>query len=556
MRIGTRLAAGFGLILLIAALATGYALRQSRITAEETRAMMQRPLAKERIVADFYVLGYAAIARTAMIVRSSDATLATVFADAIADSSRQGGELLKRVKELLETDEERAIFDAATEVRGKYQAVKDQVFAARRQGDTDAAERLYETGFEPAAQAYQNKIKELLAVQRKAIDATAVEIDEANQRSTHLLLVLGGLLLGLAAWAAWMIARSITVPLHRALGVAHTVAAGDLSARFDEQPARDEVGDLMTALKSMNDALRRVVGEVQGGTRAITGASQEIAAGNLDLSARTEQQASALEETASSMEELTAAVRQNAANAGEANQLAQAAAEVAARGGDIVGQVVQTMGAIDASSRQIVDIIGTIDAIAFQTNILALNAAVEAARAGEQGRGFAVVASEVRNLAQRSAAAAREIKLLIGNSVQQVKQGATLVQRAGGTMEEVVASVRDMSGLMADIASASREQSLGIEQVNQAIGQMDAVTQQNAALVEQAAAAAASMHDQAARLAAVAAHFQLGVAAAPAQARGALSIVTPSRSIASQLPGLNLSRPTDSRATRTSSSGE
>jgi len=513
LRIGSRLAAGFGIVLLLSAIGTSYALYHSNETATATRAMMERPLAKERIVSDWYVLIYSAIARTQLIARSSDAELSNTFATVIADSAKRGAELLKSVEGLLESDEERKIYQDAVAIRNKYQDAKNQVMNAKKAGDAAEGERLYREVFEPAAKAYQEKVNELLAQQRKAIDATAARINEANARSTRLMLTLGILMLAFGAWAAWVISRSITVPLNSALGIANTVAEGDLTTHFDEQTARDEIGDLMKALRGMNDALRRVVSQVQTGTTAIATASSEIAEGNLDLSSRTEQQASSLEETASSMEELTSTVRQNADNANQANQLAQAASDVAARGGEIVGQVVETMGSIDASSRKIVDIIGTIDGIAFQTNILALNAAVEAARAGEQGRGFAVVASEVRNLAQRSAAAAKEIKELIDNSVVQVNAGTSLVQQAGTTMGEVVTSVRRVTDIMGEITSASREQSVGIDEVNQAIGQMDQVTQQNAALVEEAAAAAASMQEQAAQLAQVAASFKLGTEA-------------------------------------------
>lgn len=527
LRIGSRLAAGFGIVLLLSAIGTSYALYHSNKTANATRAMMDRPLAKERIVSDWYVLIYSAVARTQMIARSSDGELSNTFATAIADSAKRGAELLKSIEGLLETDEERKIYQDAVTIRTKYQDAKNQVMNAKKAGDAAEGERLYREVFEPAAKAYQEKVNELLAQQRKAIDATAAGINEANARSNRLMLTLGILLLVFGAWAAWVISRSITVPLNSALGIANTVAEGDLTTHFDEHTARDEIGDLMKALRGMNDALRRVVSQVQTGTTAIATASSEIAEGNLDLSSRTEQQASSLEETASSMEELTSTVKQNADNANQANQLAQAASDVAARGGEIVGQVVETMGSIDASSRKIVDIIGTIDGIAFQTNILALNAAVEAARAGEQGRGFAVVASEVRNLAQRSAAAAREIKELIDNSVVQVNAGTSLVQQAGTTMGEVVTSVRRVTDIMGEITSASREQSVGIDEVNQAIGQMDQVTQQNAALVEEAAAAAASMQEQAAQLAQVAASFKLGteaVARWSAQARPAARV--------------------------------
>ncbi|KQN75449.1 hypothetical protein ASF04_05075 [Duganella sp. Leaf61] len=508
-RIGTRLAAAFGIVLLLALVATTVGLMNARSQAIATREMMEKPLAKERLVSDWYVLMYSAIARTELIARSKDASLPTVFADVIAASSKRGAELMGKVKELVASDEERVMFDKIVVLRTNYQNLKTAVGNARKAGDDAAAEKIFTGEFTPAAKAYSVAVEGLLAHQRKAIDDTAHAIDAANDRANQLLLVLTVLMVTIGSLAAWIISRSITVPLKSAVDIAAKVADGDLTTRFDTQVQRSEIGALMTALKGMNDSLVNVVSQVQTGTRTIASASHEIAAGNMDLSQRTEEQASSLEETASSMEELTSTVRQNADNARQANQLARTASEVAEKGGAIVGQVVSTMGTINDSSRKIYDIISVIDGIAFQTNILALNAAVEAARAGEQGRGFAVVASEVRNLAQRSAGAAKEIKELIGNSVDQVDIGSKLVKEAGATMDDVVASVRRVTDIVGEITSATSEQSIGIDQVNTAITQMDQVTQQNAALVEEAAAAAASMQEQAERLADVASSFRL-----------------------------------------------
>jgi methyl-accepting chemotaxis protein len=365
-------------------------------------------------------------------------------------------------------------------------------------------------------------IGDLRAVQRRWQAALAALADsEKNQNevataaagSSYLLarnLMIGiGALAVLAGIAiALLITRSITVPVNRAVTIARTVAAGDLTSEI-VVTGKDETSLLLGALKDMNESLQHIVGQVRARTESMTSMSQEIAAGNLDLSSRTEEQASSLEETASSMEELTSTVKQNADNARQADSLSHAASAVAGKGGAVIADVVNTMSAINASSKKIVEIINVIDGIAFQTNILALNAAVEAARAGEQGRGFAVVASEVRNLAQRSAAAAKDIKTLIGDSVSKVESGSQLVEQAGATMTEVVDSVRRVSDIITEISAASREQSLGIEQINQAIMQMDGVTQQNAALVEQSAAAAASMESQAGELVEVVGKFVL-----------------------------------------------
>ncbi len=347
------------------------------------------------------------------------------------------------------------------------------------------------------------KIDEIVAFiqnhAKKLVASSTLANAEAQKKSTALIIATVVATLCVCAVIMVWLARSITTPLNEAVSIARIVAAGDLSTDITVR-GTDEIGTLLRSLKEMHDSLADIVAKVRTGTDAIADASTEIAQGNLDLSARTEEQASSLEETASAMEELTSTVKQNGANAGQASTLAGTAAMVAVRGGDAVGNVITTMGSINDSSKKIVDIIGVIDGIAFQTNILALNAAVEAARAGEQGRGFAVVASEVRNLAQRSAAAAKEIKTLIGDSVEQVEAGSKLVVQAGTTMDEVVACVKRVNTIIADIATASSEQNVGLDQINDAIAQMDAVTQQNAALVEQAAAAAESMKQQAATL--------------------------------------------------------
>ncbi|NMM26012.1 MAG: HAMP domain-containing protein [Glaciimonas sp.] len=335
---------------------------------------------------------------------------------------------------------------------------------------------------------------------------------EQSQTIYHWVFMscIAGVLLGLlmaAIVGIWLV-RAISLPLQAAVEIARGVAAGDLTQQIESR-SNDETGQLMQALKDMNDSLVQIAGDVRTGTDIIATASNQIAAGNLDLSSRTEQQASSLEETASAMEELTSTVQQNADNARQANQLATSASNVAVKGGAVVAQVVDTMGSINTSSRKIVDIIGVIDGIAFQTNILALNAAVEAARAGEQGRGFAVVATEVRNLAQRSAAAAKEIKTLIGDSVEKVDAGTRLVDQAGATMSEIMERVKRVADIMSEISAASQEQTSGIGQINQAISQMDQVTQQNAALVEEAAAAAGSLQDQAVHLSQVVGIFKL-----------------------------------------------
>ncbi|KQW96528.1 chemotaxis protein [Massilia sp. Root418] len=418
----------------------------------------------------------------------------------------------ERHQKLISSPEEKALYDGFLAQWQQFSAEGAKLIDASRKGLKDEA-RAMATG--PTVQMLaslneqMNKLVKLNAEGGARASAAATATYE-RARLTIALLLLATVVLGmlLALWVARIVAR----PLQEAVTVARQVAGGDLTQDI-EVTSRCETGQLMGALKDMTASLQALVAQVRSGTDTIATASSQIASGNQDLSSRTEQQASSLEETASSMEELTSTVKQNADNARQANQLAQSASGIAVKGGDVVGQVVGTMASINESSRKIVDIISVIDGIAFQTNILALNAAVEAARAGEQGRGFAVVASEVRNLAQRSASAAKDIKALIGDSVEKVDAGSRLVSQAGATMDEIVSSIARVTDIMSEITAASQEQSSGIEQVNTAIVEMDHVTQQNAALVEQAAAAAEAMMDQAAHLSEVVGAFKLNAAA-------------------------------------------
>src|SRR5512139_19944 len=412
-----------------------------------------------------------------------------------------------------------------------------------RSGLMPAIAALSAHDFQQASEILQGEMKASYPAVRESADALiALQLDVAKKefgaaqtrfvmvRNISIAVIVAGVLL--AALIGFWLIRAITRPLDAAVKLARGVAEGDLTQRI-EVSSTNEIGQLLQALKDMNEGLVRVVGEVRAGVDTVAHASSQIAHGNLDLSSRTEEQASSLEETASSMEELTSTVRQNAENARHANQLVGSTADVAVKGGQVVGQVVDTMASIKDSSRKIADIIGVIDGIAFQTNILALNAAVEAARAGEQGRGFAVVASEVRHLAQRSAGAAKEIKTLIEDSVGKVDAGGKLVDEAGKTMDEIVTSVKRVTDIMSEIAAASQEQSAGIEQVNQAIAQMDEVTQQNAALVEEAAAASESLQDQADNLSQAVSVFKLEAGAYGARtelpAKKGVIVAMPSR---------------------------
>ncbi len=430
---------------------------------------------------------------------------------------------------------EKKLADKFAEDRKKFvtEALKPAV-AALRANNIKEADRIVVELMRPLYKPVEDGIVALTKLQT---EEARKEYEESMARYTtirNISIAAIAIGLALAAWIGFMLIRAIVRPLNEAVTVANAVASGDLTSKI-EVATKDETGLLLQALKTMNENLARLVGDVRSSAETIATGAGQISAGNSDLSQRTEEQAASLEETAASMEELTSTVKQNAENAKQANQLARGASDIASKGGEVVGQVVGTMSSINESSRKIVDIISVIDGIAFQTNILALNAAVEAARAGEQGRGFAVVAAEVRNLAQRSAAAAKEIKTLIGDSVGKVEDGTKLVDEAGKTMEEIVNAVKRVTDIMAEISAASNEQSTGIEQINQAVTQMDEVTQQNAALVEEAAAAAESLEEEAQHLEQSVSVFKLDGMGSVPQARRA-PVARQTRPVAAKPP--------------------
>ena len=503
-----RLALAFSalILLLLATAAIGaWRLAQQSLVVDDLARVHLR---LERVVGLWLSNTRANAVRATVLTRSEDPDLVRLLKPALEATTVRISELQKEVEGLLDTPRAKELFAEVGARRAAYLAARKKVLELK-QADAEGAMRLMEAEMLPAIDSYVGSIQAMsdhfsAEVERDAEAAMAAAL---QGRNLLIGLALGGLLL--AVLAAVLITRSISGSVNEAVRAARRIADGDLSVRVHSE-AHDEMGQLLRALGGMSDRLRALVSEVAEGARTVADTSAQIAQGNADLSQRTEEQAGTLEETASSIEELTSTVGQNADNARQAEQVATTAAGEAREGGTAMGQVVQTMAGIQQSSRKIAEIIGVIDGIAFQTNILALNAAVEAARAGDQGRGFAVVAAEVRSLAQRSAQAAKEIKTLIGASVQQVDAGTTQVAEAGRKMAGMVRSVEQVSALIAEIAAASQEQRSGIEQVNTAVAQMDQVVQQNASLVEEAAAATESMKGQAEALLRSVSRFRLG----------------------------------------------
>ncbi|SFV15844.1 methyl-accepting chemotaxis protein [Pseudoduganella namucuonensis] len=516
MKVATRLGLGFALVSALLALMTALGIREMAELKQSVDHITKVNAVEGRLAGAMYQ----SITERALAMRNliliEDPRDAQIEVKRIADQQKNYAEAEEKLGRMFAgpsgaSAEEQALLAQVREQAALAAPLTAKALELIQAGQKAEAYTALRSEFRPVQKKWWDLLRALIELEDKQNAAATDAADATYSDARALMLTLGGLALLASAVAAVLITRGLVRQLGGepayAVNIANRIAAGDLTVAIATRAGDQD--SLLFAMKRMRDSLAAIVGQVHAATDTITSASGQIAHGNLDLSTRTEQQASALEETASSMEELTSTVKQTAGSARQANQLAQSASEVAVKGGAMVSQVVDTMDSINTSSRKIVDIIGVIDGIAFQTNILALNAAVEAARAGEQGRGFAVVASEVRTLAQRSAAAAKEIKGLIDASVEQVDVGARLVGLAGATMREIVDSVHRVTDIMASISAAADEQTAGIEQVNQAIVQMDGGTQQNAALVEEAAAAAAALQDQATQLAAAVSVFQL-----------------------------------------------
>jgi methyl-accepting chemotaxis protein len=516
MRIGTRLGAGFVFTLTLLLGVTLFGIDRMEQIQQRLREVVNINNAEARLANEMRD----SVSERMIALR--DLTLLTEAAEMQPEVERLKAEAHKYAQAKTQLTR---MFTAGTQAKRAQNAVlvrigeieaailplMDQAADWGMNGRTVETTTILTREIRPLQKKWSEALNELVTLQAQRNEQAAAEAEQAFVNARKLMLAISGAAILLGALIAWLTTRSITRPIREAVQIAQTVAAGDLSSRIEVRTG-DETGQLLHSLKHMNDSLAGIVTEVRGSANTIAAASGEIAHGNLDLSSRTEAQASSLEETASAMEELTVAVKRNADNARLASELATSASDVAVKGGAVVTQVVDTMGSINTSAKKIGDIIGVIDGIAFQTNILALNAAVEAARAGEQGRGFAVVASEVRTLAQRSASAAKEIKHLITDAVEKADTGATLVDQAGATMQEIVESVRRLTSIIGEVTAASHEQTAGTEQINQAIGQMDQATQQNAALVEQAAAASEALQTQAAKLAQAVSVFNLDAA--------------------------------------------
>jgi len=508
LKIGPRLAWGFGLVLaLMAAMVISLMLQLMHISKDNAQVVELQ--GRAAIADQWRSMVHLNASRALAIAKSGGSGDVTdYFAGPMKETSEKINKLQDDLTAMIDSDQGKQLLATIASQRAAYVAGRKEVLDKLKAGDAVAAANQLKATMIPASEAYVAAIEALATFQQERALEANTTVEQAVQSAEVMLLSLLAAAFAIGSGAAWVITRSITQPLKRAVEATDRIGSGDLSGQVMAEGS-DEVAAMQHSLARMQEALRKLVGEVRAGSDSIGTASAQIASGNLDLSTRTEQTSSSLQQAASSLEQLTGTVGQTADSARTANQLAASASQAAERGGAVVSQVVSTMQEINTSSRRIADIIGTIDGIAFQTNILALNAAVEAARAGEQGRGFAVVAGEVRSLAQRSAEAAREIKTLIQASVEKVDTGTRLVQDAGSAMGDIVSGVQRVTDVIGEISAATSEQSTGLRQVNEAVAGLDQMTQQNAALVEESAAAAESLADQSRKLSAVVGTFRL-----------------------------------------------
>lgn len=525
-----------GLLLITVTLTTQ---RSMTLTAQQDQATSEN-IKRVAEISRWVGLEQMNLTRATAALASADPAVEGIYKERIASTQKEIASIQQNLDQMgLSADSQTLRNRIADEYRAVISAL-ERTEATKASGNQEAAYIMVNTSLLPAADRYLSSLKELAALQLQGYEAAQAIFAEQRQNNAWFAQGMGLVLVLLLVAGTYVLIQQIRKPLRDAINVAETIANGDLTVRVAVD-REDEFGEMMRAIAHMQGQLVHLVSDVRKGTSNIEVASEEIASGNNDLSARTEQASSNLQMTASSMDALTSTVKQSAESARQANRLAESATHVAQRGGEVVNQVVATMNDINSSSRKISDIISVIDGIAFQTNILALNAAVEAARAGEQGRGFAVVASEVRSLAGRSADAAKEIKTLINNSVEKVEGGSQLVAQAGQTMSEIVTSVQRVTDIIGEITAASAEQADGIAQVNSSIGELDQMTQQNAALVEQAAAASSSMREQAHRLAQVVAAFKLS-------ANQQTTASSPRQALRSAKPAASIAKPSEAKA--------
>ena len=500
LKIGARLWVVFGILMFLSCLTIGVGILQLNEASASSQSVIEKPLAKERLISEWYRYIYMAKTRTTAIAKSQDVTLAAFFAEEQKNSASTTSKIVAQVEQYLESDDEKKLYAEIKAYRAKYTELRDKVIQTRSEGKHAEADALLEKEFVPAAEIYMATLQKLLTRQQEALNHSVEPIKEANDRAKYYLLVLGAILMGSTCVLGALVIRSIVKPLHEAVNVANTVASGDLRSTITVSSRHDETGELMESLQKMQSNLVSAIEKMRNVADQVASASVQIASGTHDLSQRTEHAASNIQQTMNSIDEFAQAIQNSTESTQNGATLSNDSVQQAQHGGKVVQSVVVNMQKIHQHSQKISDIIGVIDGIAFQTNILALNAAVEAARAGEQGRGFAVVAGEVRALAKRSADAAKEIKDLITSSVSDIKVGTSNAEEAGRAMSDIIHSIERVTSLMQVISENAGEQSRNVNVVHTSMVSLDTSIQRNAAMVEESAASAQNLQEQAREL--------------------------------------------------------